>query len=191
MNVGELRVLVKKLINSFSSEGQLLAVSDNADLDLVVVDFLNTAQNKFSEKDKIESSFAIVQVSSDAGDIMNPLPIDLISINKVMFIDSNNRRRLFADYNEEGNNIVIDSNYEGTFLIYYHKRPDLLISDDDVPEIDERFHSYLAYYPAGEWLFSTGKQSEGIVLLNRFDSFMRECEPNNDTGSGLINVTGW
>lgn len=191
MNVDELRKLALKQSNSFSADGVELLPSDISDFKLTFLDFLNTAQNKFAEKDKIEDVFTIIQVSSDVGDILNPLPLDLIGINKVILLDSNNRRNLFNDYFEEDGNIVIDSNYEGTFFIYYYKKPTNLVLDTDEPEIDSRFHSYLSYFCSGSWLFSTGQQAQGLTYLNIFDNFLRECEPNNDTGSGTINITRW
>lgn len=191
MLVSEIRDLSLKLTNSYSSDGILLPTADIADFKLTFLDNLNTAQNKFAEKDKIEAVTTIVQVSSDDGDVLNPLPTDLIGINKVILLDSNKRRLPFADYTLEMGNIVIDSSYEGTFYIYYEKVPTLLVSDTDVPEIQGRFHQYLAYFAAGTWLFSNGKEQNGIMLLNMYDSFMSECEPNNETGSGIINVSNW
>jgi hypothetical protein len=61
MNVADLRALVKKLINSFSADGQLLPLSDNADVDLVIVDYLNTAYFKAIEFDKVESVYSFTQ----------------------------------------------------------------------------------------------------------------------------------
>jgi len=191
MNLSQIRDLALTLANSYSADGILLEETEIADFKLAFPGFLNTAQNKFAEKDKIEAVFTLVQVSSDVGDVLNPLPTDFININKVIFLNSDNRRRLFNDYSEEMGNIVIDSSYEGSFFVYYNKRPDALVLDTDVPKIQSQFHSYLAYFCAGNWLFANGKQAEGLTLLNQFDFFLRECEPNNETGSGIINVSSW
>jgi len=191
LNLSEIRDLSLALINSLSAEGTRLEESDIADLKFAFPGFLNTAQTKFAEKDKIEDVLPIVQVSSDVGDILHPLPTSLISINKVIFLNSNGRRRPFSDYSEEMGNIVIDSSYEGSFFIYYNKRPTPLVLDTDLPSIQPQFHQYLAYFCAGTWLFSTGKEQNGIIYLNMFDGFLHECEPNNETGSGLINQSSW
>lgn len=191
MNVEKIRNIALKLVNSYSSDGTVLTDSDIADFKLAFVDNLNTAQNKFAEKDRIEDVLTIIQASSDNGDVLNSLPVELIGINKVIFLNSNNRRKLFNDYSEEAGGIIIPSNYEGTFFVYYYKNPTPLALDTDEPEINSRFHSYLAYFCAGIWLTSTGQQAQGITYLNIFDNFLRECEPNSDTGSGIINVSKW
>lgn|GEM_PF-1529012 len=192
MNLSEIRDLALKLVNSYSADGVPLPASDIADFKLAFNDFLNTALNKWTERDKIETSLTIVQTSSDEGLILNPLPEDFSGINRVIFLDSYNNRKPFTDYTIESSNIVIDSDYDGTFYIYYNKRPMELVLDTDVPEIDSRYHRYLAYYCAGEWLFTTGSQSLGIVLLNRFDSFLTEMKPKiGDPGTGIINTSNW
>jgi len=61
LNVSELRKLVKKIINSYSADGEILPLSDNADVDLVIVDHLNTAYYKAIEFDKIESVYSFTQ----------------------------------------------------------------------------------------------------------------------------------
>lgn len=195
MNVGELRKLSLKLTNSYSADGVELAPSDIADHKLAFVDYLNTAQAKFSERDKIEAILTIIQVGSDVGYILNPLPTDFIGVNKIIFVDSSDdykHRILFTDYTIEKGNIVIDGVYDGTFTIYYEKIPTPLEIDTDVPEIRSMYHSYLAYFCAGTWLFTTGSQQSGIVLLNIFDSYLNEMKPN--TGScndRIMNSTGW
>ena len=65
MNLSEIRDLALSLANSFSADGEQLPLSDTADFRLAFNAFLNTAQNKFSEKDKIEAVFPITQ---------NPIP---------------------------------------------------------------------------------------------------------------------
>jgi len=196
MNVSQLRDLTLKLINSFSSDGELIPPSDNADLKLAFNDFLNTAQKKFAEKDKIEGTQIIVQPPLDVGEDatlkLNPLPTDLTEINKVIFLDSYGNRGVFTDYTIENGSIVIDTGYEGTFFIYYYKIPTDLVLDTDTPQIKEQYHNYLAYYCAGEWLMASGQQTDGIVRLNQFDSFLNEIIPNTDDSSnGITNDTGW
>ncbi len=196
MNVAELRKFSLKLANSFSADGVELPASDISDFKLAFLDFLNTAQEKFAEKDKIEDSTTIVQAPLDVGVdpslVLNPLPDDFVEMNKVVFLDSYGNRGLFNDYSIEMENIVISSDYEGTFTIYYFKRPVDLVLDTDVPQIRPQHHRKLAYYCAGEWLFSTGTQNAGLVYLNRFDSFLTEMKPSvQDCGSGISNETGW
>jgi len=195
LNLSEIRDLTLKLANIYSADGVTLDLNDTADIRLAFVDYLNTAQNKFAERDKIEAILTIIQVGSNVGYILNPLPTDFIGVNKIIFVNSSDdykHRVLFSDYTIEKGNIVIDGVYDGTFTIYYWKTPTPLVLDTDVPEISSRFHNYLAYFCAGEWLFDTGSQAPGIVLLNRFDNFMNESRPNvGDSGTGIINSTGW
>jgi hypothetical protein len=196
LNLSQIRDLAYKLANTYSADGVVLAPSDTADIKLAFNDFVNTAQSKFAEKDKIEAVTTIVQtplpVDVEPSLVLNPLPSDLVGINKVIFLDNYGNRGQFTDYTIEMANIVINSDYEGTFFIYHYKRPVDLVLDTDVPQIKPEYHRYLAYYCAGEWLFSTGNQANGLVYLNRFDSFLTEMKPSiYDCGSGISNETGW
>jgi len=82
LNLGEIRDLALKLANSYSADSELLPLSDTGDFRLAFNDFLNTAQNKFAEKDKIEAVHPITQ---------NPIP-NLLNIyssfNLVQHLDA-------------------------------------------------------------------------------------------------------
>src|SRR5665254_4215 len=118
MNLSQIRDLALKLSNSYSADGILLPPADVSDFKLACTDFVNTAQNILAENDKIEEVLTITQVTSDVGYILNPLPTDLIGINKVIFADNYQHRIIFTDYTIENGNIVIDAIYDGTFSIY-------------------------------------------------------------------------
>jgi len=302
MNLAEIRDLALSLANSFSADGEPLPLSDTADFRLAFNAFLNTAQNKFAEKDKIEavypitqnpipnllnvySSFNIVQhleadievsaigaksyyfevdgncvvyleesisgvwtnlatltivgisgfteykglitpssttnivrmrftgpypfnirrtalygytfaSSSDVPKfqpyIKYPLPSDYVSMNKVVQNSDDRLHATLIDYSIEKKNIVINYYYIGSFDVLYFKRPAKLVIDTDEPEIQEQNHAYLAYFAAGTWLFSTGSQQNGLVLLNQFDSFLTEIRPTIDEQNGTIeNFSNW
>ena len=61
MNLGEIRDLAYKLADIYSSEGDVLPSADTADAKLAMTDFINTAQNKWAEKEKIETVYSISQ----------------------------------------------------------------------------------------------------------------------------------
>lgn len=191
MNLSQIRDLALKLSNSYSADGILLPPSDVSDFKLACADFVNTAQNLLAKYDKIEEILTIIQLTSDVGYILNPLPTDLIGINKVIFLDNYKHRTLFTDYTIEKGNIVIDGIYDGTFSIYYFKLPTDLVLDTDIPEANPSYHSYLAYYVAGEWLMSTGKESQGIIRLNQFDNYISNIRATINESNGILNSTGW
>lgn len=61
MNLGQIRDLTLKLVNSYSSDGVTLPLSDTSDIRLAFNDFLNTAYFKAIEFDKIESVYSFTQ----------------------------------------------------------------------------------------------------------------------------------
>ena len=302
MILSEIRDLTLKLVNMYSSDGTQLATSDTADIRLAFNAFLNTAQNKFAERDKIEAIYSIVQnpITNLLGDtdsfdivqhldtdiiysavgvksyylevdkpcsiyfeesiggvwanlttltitgivgftgykgLLTPsnvlntvrvrfsgsyvynlrnialyaytfasvadisqfkswisysLPTDYIGVSRIIYNGDDRRRTILTDYYVDKRNFKVRYGVVGSFDIYYYKQPTLLVLDTDVPEIQPQFHNYLAYYCAGEWLFTTGQQAQGLVLLNRFDAFLVEMKPNIDGSSNEIeNDTGW
>ena len=81
MNLGQIRDLSLKLINSYSADGQPLPLSDTADFRLACNDFINTAYFKAIQYDHIEAIFSITQ---------NPVPNLLnvyTSFNLVQHLD--------------------------------------------------------------------------------------------------------
>ena len=121
-----------------------------------------------------------------------PLPIDYLSLNKIIENSDERLHRTFIDYSIEKRNLLINYSYTGSFDLYYFKYPTPLVLDTDSPEIQSQYHGYLAYFVAGTWLFTTGQQTNGIVLLNMFDSFLQEITPPIDEHNGTIaNYTGW
>lgn len=65
MILSEIRDLALSLANSLSADGTRLPDSDVSDFKFAFNAFLNTAQNKFAEKDKIEAVYSVTQ---------NPIP---------------------------------------------------------------------------------------------------------------------
>ena len=119
------------------------------------------------------------------------LPTDFIRSKKVDFNDGVTDRE-FSDYRIINGYFEVDYTYEGIFDILYQKQPAALALDTDVPVIESRHHSYLAYFAASQWLRSTGKQADGDTYFNIWDGFLSEIRPNNDeTSSGIINVNQW
>jgi len=302
MNVGQLRVLVKKLINSYSADGQLIPLSDNADVDLAIVDFLNTAYYKAIQYDPIEAVFPITQTIipnllyvydafnikqhldtdiivlatgvksyyfevdkpcviyieesisgvwtnlstitvtgitsfAEYSGLISPssvsnavrirfsgsypynirrtalygytfasvadvpkfkpyvsyqLPDNYIKLNKIVQNSDDRLHQDMIDYSIEKRNLLINYFYAGSFDTFYFKRPDELVLDSDSPETQLQNHSYLAYFAAGQWLFVSGQQEQGLTLLNMFDSFMNETALKNDeSNSGVISYSEW
>ncbi|MDP4158142.1 MAG: hypothetical protein Q8911_00050 [Bacillota bacterium] len=302
MNLGQIRDLTLKLVNSYSADGVQLPLSDTADIRLAFNDFLNTAYNKAIQYDPVEAVFSITQnpipnllnvydsfnlkqhldediivsaigvkayyfevdhpanvyleeningvwinlatvvvtgiasftaysglitpsniantvrmrfsgsypynirrtalygyTFASSADIPKfqpyisyPLPSDYIRLNKLVQNSDNRLHQTMIDYSIEKRSLVINYFYSGSFDAYYFKRPDPLVLDTDVPEIQVQNHNYLAYFAAGQWLFSNGQQANGIVLLNLFDGFMREITPAIDeVNSSIVNANNW
>lgn len=302
MNLSQIRDLALALANSYSADGVTLPLADTADFRLAFNGFLNTAQSKFAEKDKIEAIYSITQNpipnllgDTDSFDItqhldtdvifsatgaksftlevdkpcpvyleesidgvwinlstqtitgitsfteykglLTPsnvantvrmrfsgsypynirrtalygysfasvadvpqfkpwnkyaLPSDYISTNRIVYNGDDRRRTILTDYYVDKKNFSVKYDVVGSFDIYYFKQPTILALDTDIPEIQPQFHSYLAYFCAGTWLFSMGSQASGIVLLNQFDNFLQEMKPNIDGSSNCIaNDAGW
>lgn len=121
-----------------------------------------------------------------------PLPSDYIRLNKLVQNSDDRMHQTMIDYSIEKRNLLINYFYSGSFDAFYFKRPNPLVLDTDVPETQIQNHNYLAYFAAGSWLFSTGQQANGIVLLNQFDGFMREITPTIDeVNSSIVNANNW
>jgi len=300
LNLGQIRDLAYKLTDTYSSDGIVLPAADTADAKLAMTDFINTAQYKFAERDKIETLYSVTQnpITNLLGDDFNieqhldddiiyeadsaksygfevdhpatvyveeetatdvwttlltltltptsfteytglitasdtanairlrfsgsyiynirrvalyaytfastsdipqfkpwheyTLPTGYISTNRIVYNGDDQRRDIYTDYYIDMKKLMVKHDVVGSFDIYYFKQPTALVADDDIPEIQLQFHPYLAYYAAGEWLFSTGSRTPGLVLLNRFDSFLAEMKPNTDGSSNRIeNVNNW
>ena len=61
MNLGEIRDLAYKLANTYSADGQLIPLSDNADARLAMTDFINTGYYKSLQFTPVESVYSITQ----------------------------------------------------------------------------------------------------------------------------------
>lgn len=124
--------------------------------------------------------------------ISYPLPSDYIRLNKLVQNSDDRLHQTMIDYSIEKRSLVLNYFYSGSFDAYYFKRPNPLVLDTDTPEIQIQNHNYLAYFAAGQWLFSNGQQQNGIVLLNLFDGFMREITPAIDeVNSSIVNANNW
>lgn len=120
------------------------------------------------------------------------LPDDYISLNKIVRNDDERLHENLTNYYIEGEYLVINYFYTGSFDVHYYRRPDPLEDDEDVPEIKPQHHRYLAFFAAGQWLIANGQQATGIVRLNEWDAFMNEMSPNLDeAGTGIANTSGW
>lgn len=120
------------------------------------------------------------------------LPVDYISLNKIVRNADDRLHQNVSAYWVEGNCFVLNYFDLGSYDIHYYKRPDPLVADADIPEIRAENHRYLAYQSAGEWLMANGRQTDGIVRMNQFDAFMRELTPNKEEASSSVqNVMGW
>lgn len=121
-----------------------------------------------------------------------PLPVDYVRLNKVVQNSDDRLHQNMSDYSIEKKSILINYFYTGSFDLFYFCRPDPLVLDTDIPRTRLENHSYLAYFAAGSWLFSTGQQAQGLVLLNQYDAFMNETTPAIDEVNGTIeNYSGW
>jgi hypothetical protein len=121
-----------------------------------------------------------------------PLPADYIRLNKVVQNSDDRLHQAMSDYTIEKRSILINYFYTGSFDLFYFSRPAPLVLDTDTPLIQLQNHSYLAYFCAGQWLFSTGQQAQGLTLTNMWDAFMREITPAIDEVNGSIqNYSGW
>lgn len=166
----DLQNLTLKLINSYSSDGQLLSVSDNADLLLLVNDYLNIAYLEFAQIDKVMSSKDYLLTDG----ILRPdgitsqftLPSNFLEVYKLEYPVINSE---IDDYSIRGNLLLVPVNQDNLITLWYYKLPDRLSLLTDIPEIRSQYHDYLAYYASGTWLLTTGNQSAGIDLLTLYD----------------------
>ena len=166
----DLQNLTLKLINSYSSDGQLLSVSDNADLLLLVNDYLNIAYLEFAQIDKVMSSKDYLLTDG----ILRPdgitsqftLPSNFLEVYKLEYPVINSE---IDDYSIRGNLLLVPVNQDNLITLWYYKLPDRLSLLTDIPEIRPQYHDYLAYYASGTWLLTTGNQSAGIDLLTLYD----------------------
>lgn len=63
MNLSEIRDLAYKLANTYSADGQLIPLSDNADARLAMTDFINTGYYKSLQFTPVEAVYSITQKS--------------------------------------------------------------------------------------------------------------------------------
>jgi len=120
------------------------------------------------------------------------LPADYISLNRIIQNSDDRLRQQMLDYSIEKKSLLINYYYNGSFDAYYASRPTPLSLDTDSPQTRLENHSYLAYFAAGQWLFSSGQQAQGLTLINMFSSFMTETMPTIDEQNNTIeNYSGW
>lgn len=120
------------------------------------------------------------------------LPADYLELKQIDYNGDSLYRNNLADYYIQKKNLYIKYDVVGSFDVFYYKRPTILTADGNEPEIEKSNHQYLSYYPAGQWLIGVGQQQNGSILLNQFQSFLNDVDVNNDeTNSGIINVSGW
>ena len=58
--------------------------------------------------------------------------------------------------------------------LYFYRAPALLSTDNDAPEIPDRFRGYLADYATAQMLIADGRGAEGGVFMQSFDQGARK-----------------
>lgn len=162
----ELQDLTLKFINSYSSDGEPLAVADNADLLLLINEYLNIAYYEFAQIDRILSSKDYVLVDGtlrpDGVTMQFTLPADFMDFYKLEYPAINEEITRFTIL---GNLLMVNVHEDYPITLWYFVLPDRLTNVTDIPRIRAQYHDYLAYFPAGKWLHQNGKQADGIDLL--------------------------
>ena len=188
----DLQNLTLKLINSYSSDGELLIANDNADILQLINDYINIAYYEFAHLDK-------VMVSKDyttADETIRPdgltksyiLPADYLDFYRLEY---NVLDQEISDFDIRGN-LLLARTTTDPLTFWYYKLPDRLAVATDVPLIRAQYHDYLAYFPAGKWLHQNSRQSDGIDLLIMYEDAKKAIIPVRQKGVNRIrNVTNW
>lgn len=183
----DLQNLTLKLINSYSSDGQPLAVADNADLLQLVNDYLNIAYYEFVQIDKILSSKDYVLtdgiVRPDGITYQYTLPTDFLDFYKLEYPVINQE---ITDFYFLGNLLMVKTTQDYPITLWYFVLPDRLANLTDIPRIRAQYHDYLAYFPAGKWLHQNGRQSDGIDLLTMYNDAKKSIIPVQQEGINKI-----
>lgn len=183
----DLQDLTLKLINSYSSDGQVLPTSDNADLMLLVNDYLNTAYYEFAQIDKVMTSKDYLLTDGtlrlDGITSQFTLPTDFLEVYKLEYPVNNSE---IDNYSIRGNLLLVSVNQDNLITLWYYRLPDRLTLTTDIPLIRPQYHDYLAYYAAGKWLHQNGRQSDGIDLLTMYNDAKKSIIPVQQEGINKI-----
>ena len=183
----DLQDLTLKFVNSYSSDGEVLPVSDNADLLLLVNDYLNLAYRELAQIDRIVATKDYVLTDGsfmpDKVRYKYTLPTDFLDIDKIEYTPTDGYYEIKV-FEIRGNTLIIPYDYPITLV--YFKLPDKLTLTTDVPLIHSQYHDYLAYYSAGKWLHQNGKQADGIDYLTLYEDGKRFINPIKRTGVRTI-----
>ena len=188
----DLQNLTLKLINSYSSDGELLIANDNADILQLVNDYLNIAYYEFAHLDKImvskDYTTADETIRPDGVTKQYTLPTDYLDFYRLEY---NTLDQEITDYAIRGN-LLLSKTTTDPLTFWYYKLPDRLAVPTDIPLIRAQYHDYLAYFPAGKWLHQNSRQSDGIDLLIMYEDAKKAIIPVRQKGINRIrNVTNW
>ena len=188
----DLQNLTLKLINSYSSDGELLIANDNADILQLVNDYLNIAYYEFAHLDKImvskDYTTADETIRPDGVTKSYILPADYLDFYRLEY---NVLDQEISDFDIRGN-LLLARTTTDPLTFWYYKLPDRLSALTDIPLIRPQYHDYLAYFPAGKWLHQNSRQSDGIDLLIMFEDAKKAIIPVRQKGVNRIrNVTDW
>lgn len=189
----DLQNLTLKLINSYSSDGEILTVGDNADLLLLVNDYINIAYFEFAQIDKILASKDYVladgTVRPDGVTYQFTLPIDYLDFYK---LENPAINQEITDFSILGNSLMVKAVQDYPITLWYYVLPDRLVNSTDIPRIRAQYHDNLAYFPAGKWLHQNAKQADGIDYLVLYEDAKNAVIPARKNGIKKIkDVLGW
>lgn len=178
----ELQDLTLKFINSYSSDGEPLQVSDNADLLLLVNNYLNIAYYEFVQLDKIlvskDYTTADETVRPDGVTKQYTLPTDYLDFYRLEY---NTFEQEITDFDIRGN-LLLSKTTNEPFTLWYYKLPDELSLSTDIPLIRAQYHTSLPLYAAGKWLHQNGRQGDGIDLLTLYNDTKEAVIPIRQRG---------
>ena len=182
----ELQDLTLKFINSYSSDGEILPVSDNADLLLVIDNYLNIAYYEFVQIDKIlvSEDYTILDetLRPDGVTKQYVLPNDYLDFYKVEY---NTFDQEITDFSIMGN-LLLAKTTSDPITLWYYQLPDELSLPTDVPLIRAQYHTALPLYAAGKWLHQNGKQSDAIDLFTLYNDAKEAVIPTRHKGINKI-----
>ena len=188
----DLQNLTLKLINSYSSDGELLIANDNADILQLINDYLNIAYYEFAHLDKImvskDYTTADETIRPDGVTKSYILPADYLDFYRLEY---NVLDQEISDFDIRGN-LLLARTTTDPLTFWYYKLPDRLAALTDIPLIRAQYHDYLAYFPAGKWLHQNSRQADGIDLLIMYEDAKKAIIPVRQKGINKIrNVMGW
>jgi hypothetical protein len=202
LNYGQLKKVVLKLIDEYSSRGAIQAPIKTADQSFKIQDLTNDCLYELAVVVKHPGEFNVSLVDENSP-LTYDLPSDWIKQNYAEFVKDNNPPKNFpAHYyrispTKKLHLIKHLNPIDVTF--YYIKRPALLVftGDDAVDNLQELDISEDAariahYYVAGQVLMSEGELSKGVGLINQYESKkVNLVSSDGHYSDNITNVFGW